>query len=139
MALETLMDRYQPARNGISVLITDDATIQQLNQEWRGLDHPTDVLSWPAPEVPGNHLGDICISLDTARAQAESRGDTVENEVALLGIHGGLHLLGFDDETDHDREEMLARMLEVAIAAGLNMAPEWSSLPHGEEDHAGRA
>ncbi len=138
MALETLLEKYQPKSREISVLLTDDSTIRELNHQWRGLDEATDVLSWPGGDFPGATLGDIAISIDTAGKQAKSRRDSVSNEVALLGIHGGLHLLGFDDLTDHDREEMLVRMQEVALAAGLKMTAEWSSLPHEEEAHGGQ-
>jgi probable rRNA maturation factor len=78
---------------------------------WRGYDKPTDVLSWPleeeSPLLSGEDaLGDVVISLDTARRQALSRGWTVEEETALLLIHGILHLLGHEDETEAGSEGM---------------------------------
>ena len=136
MALETLLQIHQPARQNISVLLTDDAGIRKLNLEWRHLDEATDVLSWPAPDFPGSLLGDLAISLDTASKQASARGESLENELAILGIHGGLHLLGFDDLTDIQHEEMQVKMREVAVAAGIPMQGDWSSLPHGEGENA---
>ncbi len=135
MALETLIQIHEPTRRDISVLLTDDDTIRQLNHEWRGLDEATDVLSWPGGEMPGANLGDLAISLGTAARQAAARKMPLHNEVAILGIHGGLHLLGFDDLTDNDREEMLVKMREVALAANIPMETDWSSLPHSEEDN----
>ena len=88
----------------VSVLLTDDPGIHALNKRWRGYDRPTDVLSWPLEE--GDVLGDVAISLDTARRQAETRGWTVEEEIALLLVHGVLHLLGHEDETEAGAEGM---------------------------------
>ena len=105
-------------------MLCDDAFIQQLNAQYRGLDRPTDVLSFgqedgedegPGPRV----LGDIVISLPTARRQAERAGWPVGNEVTLLAIHGLLHLLGHDDETDEGAREMQAKTLETLAACGV--------------------
>jgi len=91
----------------ISVVLCDDAFIQSLNAQYRGKDKPTDVLSF-AQDDP-DLLGDIVISLPTAAHQAEVAGWTLENEVALLGVHGLLHLLGHDDETARGAWEMQAK------------------------------
>lgn len=127
MALNTVLDLHQPSRNGISVLLTVDEEIQSLNKAWRNQDKATDVLSWPAPDIPGNHLGDIAISIETAQRQAKERKVSLSNEVAMLGIHGALHLLGFDDITETEYEEMQVRMREVALMAGLAMKGDWGS------------
>ena len=82
----------------ISVVLCDDPFIRELNSAYRGQDKPTDVLSF-AQDDPVL-LGDIVISLPAAARQAEAAGWPLENEVALLGIHGLLHLLGHDDETE---------------------------------------
>jgi probable rRNA maturation factor len=78
-------------------LITGDAELQQLNQQYRGKDEPTDVLSFPG-EVP--YLGDIAISMARARAQAKQFGHTPDDELRILMLHGVLHLTGLDHETD---------------------------------------
>ena len=83
-------------------LITGDADLRRLNREFRGLDYATDVLSFPAA-APSTHLGDLAISLGRARAQARAFGHPIEQEVAILMLHGLLHLLGFDHETDGGR------------------------------------
>ena len=79
-------------------LITGDADLRRLNREFRGLDYPTDVLSFPAA-APAPHLGDLAISLARARAQAREFGHDIEHEVEILMLHGLLHLLGLDHET----------------------------------------
>ncbi|MDU4959803.1 MAG: rRNA maturation RNase YbeY [Sporomusaceae bacterium] len=99
----------------VSVLLVDNAVIQALNREYRGKDVPTDVLSFAQNEgdepvivdgSPARLLGDIVISLDKAAEQAVDYGHSQEREVAFLCLHGLLHLLGYDHETDADRAEM---------------------------------
>ncbi len=92
-------------------------TIQALNRTFRQVDSPTDVLAFPAaegndfvlpPELPP-YLGDVIISYPTALAQAEAQGHPVEQELTLLIVHGCLHLLGYDHETEEERQQMWAR------------------------------
>lgn len=88
----------------VSVLLTEDGHIRDLNHDWRGVDRPTDVLSWaqeqePAAQEHEDLLGDVVISLPTAARQAAARGWALEDEVALLLVHGILHLLGHEDDT----------------------------------------
>ena len=78
--------------------ITNDAELQSLNNQFRGKDYPTDVLSFPSGE-PGS-LGDIALSLNRARAQARQFGHSVEDEIRILLLHAVLHLTGLDHETD---------------------------------------
>jgi probable rRNA maturation factor len=80
-------------------LIAGDSELRRLNREFRGVDYPTDVLSFPAAP-PASHLGDLAISLGRARAQAREFGHAIEQEVAILMLHGVLHLLGYDHEAD---------------------------------------
>jgi probable rRNA maturation factor len=82
------------------VLITGDAELRRLNREFRGKDEATDVLSFPAGPDAAATLGDIAISLGRARAQAREYDHTLEAEVRILLLHGVLHLLGHDHETD---------------------------------------
>lgn len=96
----------------ISLLITDDETIHQLNKEYRQKDRPTDVLSFPMDDEV--MLGDIVISLDTAKNQAQEREIGLDREIAFLFIHGLLHLLGYDHETSvEDEKEMFALQEEI--------------------------
>ena len=91
----------------ISLLLTDDETIRQLNKEYRNKDKSTDVLSFPMEDEI--MLGDIAISVDTAKRQAEEAEINLDRETAFLFIHGLLHLLGYDHETSQEDEaEMFA-------------------------------
>jgi probable rRNA maturation factor len=99
----------------LSVLLTDDARIRELNFEHRGKDKPTDVLAFPMedddyPEIPGapTLLGDVVISIDTAARQAKNRRRELVDEVAHLLAHGLLHLVGYDHQTDAQEREMNA-------------------------------
>jgi len=85
---------------GFDCLVTSDGELRRLNREFRGKDVPTDVLSFPSE---GGRLGDIAISLGRARAQARQFGHTTEQEIQILLLHGVLHLLGLDHETDRGR------------------------------------
>lgn len=89
----------------ISLTLTDDPTIHALNRDYRGKDAPTDVLAF-AQEGPNNVLGDVIVSLQTARRQATG---TLEREVAWLISHGVLHLLGYDHQTEQELKAMRAR------------------------------
>lgn len=99
----------------ISVLITDDAEIRSLNSQYRQKDYATDVLSFPMSEYPlddGGMLGDIVISIDTAKKQAEENEIPLVREFAFLYIHGLLHLLGFDHELSEEDEKEMFDMQE---------------------------
>jgi probable rRNA maturation factor len=101
-------------------LIAGDAELRRLNRQFRGLDYPTDVLSFPAAP-PAAHLGDLAISLGRARVQARQFGHPVEQEVAILMLHGLLHLLGFDHETDRGQMARAEKRwrARLGLATGL--------------------
>ena len=101
----------------ISVVLCDDPFIQDLNRDYRGKDKATDVLSF-AQDDP-SILGDIVISLPTAARQAAAAGWPLESEIALLGVHGLLHLLGYDDETAEGAWEMQRRTEAVLTECGI--------------------
>ncbi len=85
----------------VEVLLYDDAAIRQLNREHRGIDRPTDVLSFPLDQsFDQTPLGSVVLSVDRAREVATREGHSMNEELALLLIHGMLHLLGYDHETD---------------------------------------
>ena len=102
----------------ISVIFTDNEKIHALNRQYRAVDRPTDVLSFPLfdEEVEGEPLalGDIVLSLEKAQEQATEYGHSFEREVAFLVVHSMLHLLGYDHETSRDDEkEMFFRQEEI--------------------------
>ena len=112
----------------ISVMLCDDGAIQVLNRDWRGQDKPTNVLSFPAPpddlpaELPDGApilLGDIAVALDTTQREAVEQEKALEDHFCHLMVHGMLHLLGFDHETDGQADEM--EPLEIEILAGLGI------------------
>ena len=82
-----------------TIAFVSDTSIRKLNRQFRNIDKPTDVLSFPADEE--HNLGDIAISVPTAAAQANENGLTFEGEIAQLILHGLLHLSGYDHETDN--------------------------------------
>lgn len=98
----------------VSVTFVDDGMIQMLNRDYRGIDAPTDVLSFPQDDdggfeaVPGmpRMLGDIIISLQRARDQAAEYGHDVNREVMYLAVHGFLHLLGYDHDSPEEQKRM---------------------------------
>ena len=84
----------------IELILTDNEEIAAINREFRGIDKPTDVLSFPSDPFPGAPVGSIVISVDKVKTVADELGHTEKDELALLFIHGILHLLGYDHETD---------------------------------------
>lgn len=101
----------------IELIVTDNEDIQQINKEYRNIDKPTDVLSFPYEDMPMSPLGSIVISQDFVLQKAEEFGHTPEDEFTLLFIHGLLHLLGYDHETDEGQmrqeEEKIINDLEL--------------------------
>ena len=111
-------------RAEIGVRLMDDAGIQRLNRDFRHHDTPTDVLSFPASDLAtpgGNYLGDIAISRDTAARQARAQGHSLDTEIKILLLHGVLHLLGHDHETDGGamRRRERALRLQYGLPPGL--------------------
>ena len=109
----------------INLTITDIETIQRLNYQYRGIDAPTDVLSFPNlpdpefPNVDQDHLGDIIISYPVAESQATAGGHTPMAELILLAIHGTLHLLGFDHDTPVAKAHMWVAQQKILAELGL--------------------
>ena len=105
----------------LSVVITDDEAVRELNRQFRDVDAPTDVLAFASGEesdfvtAPGEpaYLGDVVISYPRAVAQAEEYGHSTERELALLAVHGVLHLVGYDHVNETKRTEMWARQDEI--------------------------
>jgi probable rRNA maturation factor len=106
----------------LSVALVDDAIIHELNRSYRHKDKPTDVLAFPlqdlVPPEPGSGLlGDVIVSVDTARKQAKRHRRSLLDEMTMLLAHGLLHLLGHDHQTDAQEREMTARTRELEAAA----------------------
>ncbi|MGO4185594.1 rRNA maturation RNase YbeY [Paenibacillus sp. TAF43_2] len=122
----------------VSLTFTNDEEIHQLNREYRGIDRPTDVLSFAMQEDGVDELdiifevdsedekdpisgmlGDIIISVDTALAQSEEYGHSLEREIGFLFVHGFLHLIGYDHQDDETEAEMTAKQEAILQQAGL--------------------
>lgn len=110
----------------ITVLMTDDAEIAELNRAWRGKDRPTNVLSFPAAPIPGapatmaRPMGDIVLAAGVVAAEARAHGKTLENHVSHLIVHGVLHLAGHEHGTEKAAAAMQA--LEIRALADLGIA-----------------
>jgi probable rRNA maturation factor len=94
----------------ITVALVDDARLQSLHRDFMGIDTPTDIMTFPADESAGeNQGGELVISVDHAMTQAVEWGFSPGEEIAFLTVHGLLHLLGWRDESDEQRQSMLER------------------------------
>jgi probable rRNA maturation factor len=95
----------------VASVLTDDSGIRMLNRDWRGIDKPTNVLSFPAATSPGRGtvprmLGDIAIAYETVRREADDEHKPFDHHLSHLAVHGFLHLVGYDHENDADAERM---------------------------------
>ena len=104
----------------VVVLLTDDATVRDLNARFRDKDRPTNVLSFPAAASAAPHLGDLVLAFGVCAAEAQAQGKTLADHLSHLTVHGVLHLLGRDHEADGEAEEMEAE--ERSILASLGVA-----------------
>ena len=122
LALEKL-DRLEEEITEVSIAFIDDDAMREINQKFRKKSKTTDVLTFPAddsynePSATGRPLGDIVISVDQARRQAADEKHSLSTEIRYLVVHGVLHALGYDHETD--RGEMNALEIEVRALVGL--------------------
>lgn len=114
----------ESAHADMTIVLTDDRQLHELNLDYLGVDSPTDVLSFPAaetdPETESLYLGDIAISVPRAIQQAQNGGHPVEAEAQLLVVHGTLHLLGYDHSTDEEKAVMWAEQAKVLERLGLS-------------------
>ena len=125
----TLDDRGAEGEFELSVTFTDNEGIHEYNRQYRGIDRPTDVLSFPMYTFTGGDtpaedepviLGDMVLSVERAEEQADEFGHSLRREVAFLTVHSMLHLLGFDHETsDEDEREMFALQDSVMEKLGI--------------------
>ena len=124
---ETLRREGIEGEVALSVVITDDEAVRELNLQFRDVDAPTDVLAFGSGQegdfvtAPGEpaYLGDVVISYPRAVAQAEEYGHSINRELTLLAVHGVLHLLGYDHVDEAERMEMWARQNEILGSLAL--------------------
>jgi probable rRNA maturation factor len=111
----------------LAVMLTDDAGIRTLNTNWRGIDKPTNVLSFPALQPPGGHepddaprmLGDIAIAFETMRREADEEQKPFDHHLSHLAVHGFLHLVGYDHENDGEAEAMESLERDILALLGI--------------------
>jgi probable rRNA maturation factor len=111
----------------LAVMLTDDQGIRTLNCNWRGIDKPTNVLSFPALQPTGPRrdddaprmLGDIAIAYETMRKEADEEHKPFDHHLSHLAVHGFLHLVGYDHEQDDDAEAMEALEREILAQLGI--------------------
>ena len=121
-------------RAELAIVLTDDSAIHALNRDWRGQNKPTNVLSFPAAASPGGRkrapsalLGDIVIAFETTAREARTARKPLKHHLAHLAVHGFLHLVGYDHETQRDAKRM--ESLEVEILAGLGLPDPYAVRP----------
>ena len=119
-ALPEIAARLGDGKSSVAVRITDDAEMWRLNRTYADEDHTTDVLSFSGE---GEHLGDLAISWPAVERQARRYHQTVEAELALLCVHGLLHLLGWDHATPAQRREMTRLTVAALALSGIAPAP----------------
>ena len=118
-------------RTELAVLLCDDETITDLNARWRGLEKPTNVLSFPAPPLRGAApdervpLGDIAVAYETVVREADERGKLVSDHLSHLVVHGFLHLLGYDHHRGSEADRM--ERLERDILARIGIADPYAA------------
>ena len=122
-ALEAAL-AYEGRTGDISVIIVDDTAMHEMNLSYRNVDRTTDVLSFPSSEgfdlvAPPGFLGDLAISLPTAKRQAEEYGHSLARELAFLAVHGALHLMGYDHMEPEDERVMRDHQQKILNGMGL--------------------
>ena len=119
----TLANQSESLDSELTIVLTNDIQIQELNRDYLGIDAPTDVLSFPAsetdPETGARYIGDILISVPYAAKSAEKAGHPLESEVQLLVVHGVLHLLGHDHAEPKKKSRMWKAQREILVTLGL--------------------
>ncbi len=124
-AAAAALDAVSLPREGqleVSLVLSDDARVRVLNRDYRDQDRPTNVLSFASGETP--LLGDVVLARETVVREAAEQGKDAGDHLTHLVVHGVLHLLGYDHETDGDAAEM--ESLEVAILAGLKIGDPYA-------------
>jgi len=118
-------DHEEAAHADITILLTDDATVAELNARFRDKAGPTNVLSFPAAPNPQRHLGDIALAYGVCAREATEQGKSLAHHLQHLTVHGVLHLLGYDHIGDDEAEAM--ESLERTVLAGLGVPDPYAA------------
>lgn len=146
-AAEWVLERHGAAEGTeMSLVISDDDEVRELNRQFRGIDAPTDVLSFPAEAEPvpedveldedeaNEYLGDLVLSLPYIRRQAAAEQHSVVEELLLAVIHGTLHLLGYDHDTPENQDAMWEAQAEALTAFGVSIVVPRYEFPDTDEE-----
>ncbi len=138
-AARVVLQQHQRDEAELQIVLQDNAHVQQLNQQYRGVDAPTDVLSFPADPLPPefgepDYIGDLVIAVPYSREQAERLGQPFNDTLVLLVVHGTLHLLGYDHDTAQNRAAMWEQQAAALNALGIDtgVVPALEEFEHGE-------
>jgi probable rRNA maturation factor len=118
----------------LAIVLTDDRKMRTLNRNWRGTDAATDVLSFATKNADGRHLGDIVLAYETVVREAHREHKALAHHLAHLAVHGFLHLLGFDHESDEEAREM--EQAERAVLRQLAIPDPYHSRTPARREHA---
>lgn len=138
-ATAVLRQHEVTCETSLTIVITDDESITALNKKYRDIHQPTDILSFPAEKLPAeieeaSYLGDLVIAYPYAAAQAEREGHDLSDSLGLLVVHGTLHLLGYEHDTEQNRLQMWAAQDKALEALGISqtIVPALESNPYDE-------
>jgi probable rRNA maturation factor len=129
-AAQAVLDGEGAVGEGVTLLLTDDASVRDLNARFRNKDAATNVLSFPAPPNRERHLGDVALAYGVCVREAAEQGKPLAHHLQHLVAHGVLHLLGYDHMSDEEAEAMEG--LERVVLAGLGVPDPYAA---GEGDH----
>lgn len=123
--IKSIFKQFKHKKDIFSIVFVSEEEIRQINNDYRGIDKVTDVISFALldneeeREFSGDEIGDMFICLDRAREQAQEYGHSIDREVAFLAVHGYLHLCGYDHMTEEDEKIMFSKQEEILRKAGL--------------------
>ena len=135
IVLATLAHQGKSVNADLTIVITDDEQLHQLNRKFLGIDTPTDVLAFPAghtdPDTDRAYVGDVIISYPMASRQAQRAGHSISDEILLLVVHGILHLLGHDHHSSDEQSTMWTAQNEILASIELDINMPDTSNTHG--------
>lgn len=123
--IKSVFKQFKHKKDIFSIVFVSEEEIRQINNDYRGIDKVTDVISFALldneeeREFSGDEIGDMFICLDRAREQAQEYGHSIDREVAFLAVHGYLHLCGYDHMTEEEEKIMFSKQEEILRKAGL--------------------
>jgi len=140
-AITVLTQHQRTEHHALTIVLTDDDTVAELNTTYRSIPAPTDVLSFPAEPMPAEiagdvvYLGDLIIAHTYTAAQATREGHAIDDTLSLLVVHGTLHLLGYDHDTPENRATMWAAQGSALTTLGIptNIVPALEDSPHKDD------